>query len=156
MDVPSPLSTVDNSGVPLYSLLGDGEFSYISCNVILRSDGAAMVIPQKHVENCLFNHFDGVIAPVFTQAIGNLLKIRDHLRLQLDLECGNISEEYFDKTESLYLTEAKKTSLDRLKEEVRILLGFTHLPLDAEDIAEMLNCSMHDAEAVLKNYISEV
>jgi hypothetical protein len=34
-----------------------------------------------------------------------------------------------------------------------MLLGFTNLPLDSEDVAEILNCSVDDAEMALKNYL---
>ena len=96
------------------------------------------------------------IAPVFTKSIRNLLNTRNHLLLQLDLECGNISEEYFDKEESKYLSEIEKIPLEKLKEEIKLLFGFTNLPLDSEDISEILNCPVDDAEKVIHQYISGV
>jgi hypothetical protein len=91
--------------------------------------------------------------PLFNKAITNLLNIRNHLALQLDLECGNISEEYFDEEEPKYLAEAVKIPLDKLHEDVKLLLEFSNMSLDSEDIAEILNCPIDDAEKALKHFI---
>ena len=84
------------------------------------------------------------------------MSIRNHLLLQLDLEYGNISEEYFDKEEPKYLTEVEDIPFEKLKKEIKVLFGFTNLPLDSEDISEILNCSVDDAEKALKNYLDRV
>ena len=81
------------------------------------------------------------------------MNIRNHLLLQLDLECGNISEEYFDKEEPKYLSEVEKIPLEKLKDEIKMLYGFTNLPFDSVDISEILNCSVDDAEKVINQYI---
>jgi hypothetical protein len=114
------------------------------------------VIPQDVLENFYFNAFKEKITPVFTKTISNLLRIRNHLLIQLDLECGNISEEYFDKEEPKYLSEIEKIPLEKLKEEVKVLFSFTNLPFDSGDISEILNCSVDDAEKALRNYLDEV
>jgi len=114
------------------------------------------VIPQDVLENFYFNGFREKITPVFTKTIGNLLRIRNHLLMQLDFECGNISEEYFDKEELRYLSETEKIPLEKLKEEVKVLFSFTNLSFDSGDISEILNCSVDDAEKVLRYYLDEV
>jgi hypothetical protein len=143
---------MSNLETPQYFTLVGGEASSFSF-AICRSDGAVVVIPQNILGNFFFNSFKEKVAPVFNKAFGNLLNIRNHILLQLDLECGNISEEYFDKEESKYLTEIEKPSFENLKEEVKILFDFTKLPLDSEDISEILNCPVDDAEKALKNYM---
>jgi hypothetical protein len=153
---PSSAESLSNSETPLYSMLGGGEFSYLGFAMVCRSDGATMVIPQNVLGNFYFDSFKNRFDPVFSKAIKNLLNIRNHLLLQLDLECGNISEEYFDKEEPKYLTEIEKSSFEKLNEEIRMLLSFTHLPLDSEDISEIFNCSIDDAEKALTNYLIEV
>jgi hypothetical protein len=114
------------------------------------------VIPQNVPENFYFNSFREKVAPVVNKAVENLMNIRNHLLLQLDLECGNISEEYFDKEEPKYLSEMEQIPFEKLKEEVKVLFDFTSLPLDSEDISEILNCSIDDAEKALKYYTSGV
>jgi len=150
------VNSVSNLEEPLYIPVVCGDFSSFSLNLIFRRDGTVMVIPQNVLGNLYFNTFKEKIAPVFTKTIRNLLKIRNHLLLQLDLECGNISEEYFDKEELKYLSEVENIPLEKLKEEIKVLFGFTSLPFDAEDISEILNCSVDDAEKVLKYFLDEV
>jgi hypothetical protein len=112
-----------------------------------------VAIPQNVLGNLYFNSFKKKIAPVINKAVRNLLNIRNRLLLQLDLECGNISEEYFEKEEPKSLTEIENVSFEKLKEEIGIILDFVRLPLDAEDLSEILNCSIDDAEKALKYYM---
>ena len=106
------------------------------------------------LEKTYFNYFKEKIAPVFTKTIRNLLNTRNHLLLQLELECGNISEEYFDKEEPKYLSEIEKIPLEELEKEIKLLFGLTNLPFDAADISEILNCPVDDAEKVINQYIN--
>jgi len=138
-----------------FSVVG-GEIPYLSYLVICRSDGAVAAIPHDAIGNLYFNTFREKITPVFSKTIKNLLNIRNHLLLQLDLECGNISEEYFDKEEPKYLSEVEKIPLEKLEEEIKVLFSFTNLPFDSADISEILNCSVDDTEKVLKYYLDEV
>jgi len=140
-------SSIDNQ--LLFSVVG-GEIPYINYVVICRSDGAVATIPHDVLGNLYFNTFKEKMTPVFTKSIRNLLNIRNHLLLQLDLECGNITEEYFDREEPKYLTEVKKIPLKKLKEEIKLLYSFTNLPFDSRDISEILNCSIDDVEKVLE------
>jgi len=133
-----------------------GEISYNSYTVICRSDGVVAAIPQDVLGNLYFNIFMEKIAPVITKTLKNLLKIRNHLLLQLDLECGNISEEYFDREEPKYLTKIENTPLEKLKEEIKILFNFTNLPFDSGEISDIFNCSVDDAEKILKYYLDKV
>jgi hypothetical protein len=152
----SPLNTVTNSGASLYQPVGGGEFPFSGFSVIFWSDGVFAPVPQNVLGRLYFNSFREKIAPVFNKSVGNLLNIRNHLLLQLDLECGNISEEYFDKEETKYLTDIEEIPLEALKKQVRILFDFTNLALDSEDISEILNCPVDDAEKALKSYLNEV
>jgi hypothetical protein len=152
----SPVNNLFNLEEPLYFPITGRESSFSSFSIICRNDGAVAVVPQNILGNLYFNTFREKITPVFKKAIENLLTIRNHLLLQLDLECGNISEEYFDKEEPKYLTETEKISFEKLREEMKVLFGFTNLPLDSEDISEILNCPINDAEKVLKHYLGEV
>jgi len=138
----------------MYNFIVNSSFN--SFGVIYRSDGAAAVISQNVFENLHFSYFKEKVAPVFTKSIRNLLRIRSHLLLQLDFECGNISEEYFDKEEPKYLSEIEKIPFEKLKEEVKVLFSFTNLPFDSGDISEILNCSVDDAEKALRYYLDEV
>jgi hypothetical protein len=149
------LNSMFNLEEPLYFPIFGGEASFTSLGIVCQNDGTVVVIPQNVLGNLYFDFFREKIAPVFNKAIGNLLNIRNHLLLQLDLECGNISDECFDKEEPKYLTEIEKIPFEKLKEEIRILFCFTHLPLDSEDISEIINCSVDDAEKALTNYITE-
>jgi hypothetical protein len=132
-----------------FSVVG-GEIPYFSYAIICRSDGAVAAIPHDILGNLYFNTFRNKVAPVFTKAIKNLLNIRNHLLLQLDLECGNISEDNFDKEESKYLSEVNKIPPEKLKEEINLLFNFTNLPFDSVDISEILNCSVDDVESAIK------
>jgi hypothetical protein len=114
-----------------------------------------MTISPQNFSTLYYSSFKGTVAPVFNKAITNLLNIRDHLALQLDLECGNISEDYFDKEERKYLSETNKIPFDKLNKEVRLLYELSNVPLDAEDISEILNCSFDDAEIAVRNYIGK-
>jgi len=125
--------------------------TYFCFSVVCRNDGTTIAIPQNVLGNLYFNSFKKKTSPIFSKVLKNMLNIRDHLLLQLDLECGNISEEYFDKEEAKYLTEPENIPFEKLKEEVEMLFTFTDLPLDSEDISEILNCSIEDAEKALKN-----
>jgi hypothetical protein len=151
-----PMHNAFNPKEPLYFSVIGGEVSFLSFDMICRSDGAVMVIPQNVLGNLYSNSFKKEVAPVFHKAVSNLMNIRNHLLLQLDLEYGNISEEYFDKEEPKYLAEIKSIPFEKLKKEIKVLFGFTNLPLDSEDISEILNCSVDDAEKALKNYLHGV
>jgi hypothetical protein len=153
---PPPVNSVSNLEVPLSFPVASGEILSSRLILTLRCDGTVRIIPQNVLGNLYFNILKEKIAPVFTKTIMNLLKVRNHLLLQLDLECGNISEEYFDKEEPKYLSEAERIPIEKLNEEIKILLNFTNLPFDSGDISEILNCSIDDAEKVLKYYLDEV
>lgn len=153
---PSSSESLSNGETPLSFMLSGGEFSYLGFAMVCRSDGVAMVIPQNILGNFYFDSFRNLFTPVFSKTVRNLLNIRNHLLLQLDLECGNISEEYFDKEESKYLTEIENIPFEKLQEEIKMLFAFSNLPLDSEDISEMLNCSVDDAENALRNYLYKV
>jgi len=140
---PLSLNNTFSIDKPLQFSFDREEISYLSYVVVCRSDGVATVIHQDVLGDLSFNHFRRKVAPVFTKTVNNLLNIRNHLLLQLDLECGNISEEYFDKEEPKYLSEFEKIPPEKLKEEINILFGFTNLPFDSVDISEILNCSVH-------------
>jgi len=150
-----PLNSVFSDKQSQFFIIG-GDIPFFSINIIFRHDGSVAVIPQNVLGNLYFNTFREKIAPVFTKTIRNLLNIRDHLLLQMDLECGNISEEYFDKEEPKYLSKIEEIPPEKLKEEIKILFGFTNLPLDSVDISEILNCSVDDAEKMLNQYINGV
>ena len=104
---------------------------------------ASQWVSPQAVETAFFSE---KVKAVFRKSIQNLLKIRNHLLLQLDLECGNISEEYFDQEEPKYLSEIENTPLEELREEIKLLLEFVGLPLTLDDVSEILNCSLGDAE----------
>lgn len=119
-------------------------------------DGSSNALSANDLENLYFNMFIEKVAPLFNKAIKNLLNARNYLALQLDFECGNISEEYFDKEESKYLTEAKSIPINQLYNEAKLLLGFSNIALDSLEISEILGCSVDDAEKILKHLASEV
>jgi hypothetical protein len=152
----SPLDEVDETGTPLWFIMDGEEPSYLSFGIIRRNDGVEVMISQNVVDNFYFTVFRNRVAPVFNKALRNLLNIRNHLLLQLDLECGNITEEYFDKEEPKYLSDVETLPLETLKQQVKVLFGFTNLVLDSEYISEILNCPVDDAEKALKHYISGV
>jgi len=131
-----------------------GDVHPLSFSITIPHNGVVAVIPQDVLGNLYYNTFREKVAPVFTKSIKNLLNLRNHLSLQLDLECGNISEEDFDKEEPKYLTEIETIPPAKLQEEVKVLFGFTHYPFDSEDISEILNCSIDDAEKMINQYIN--
>ena len=118
-------------------------------------DGSVELISQELLRDIYFYAFSQKIAPVFNKALNNLMNIRNHLLLQLDLECGIITEKYFDKEEPKYLKEIECNSLDKLFEEIKILYRFTNLKLDSIEVSDLLNCSIEDAEKGIKHYINE-
>jgi hypothetical protein len=89
------------------------------------------------------------IREIVIKALTNLLNIRGHLLLQLNLACGNITETYFDEQESKYLTKIEKKTPKELKKEIETLRKFTSLKLDNLDILDILNCSINDLENAL-------
>ena len=156
---PLPSNSVSSIEKPMqFSVGGEASFfnSIFNSVVIYRSDGATAIISRSVLDNLYLDYFKKKITPVFAKAIRNLLNIRNHLSLQLDLECENISEDYFDKEEPKYLSEVEKIPLEKLKEEIKVLFGFTNLPFDSEDISEILNCTVDDAEKIIHQYINEV
>lgn len=138
------------------SQIDNRESSYLYFSLVCRNDGAVAVIPQSVLGTLYFNSFKEKTSPIFSKALKNMQNICNHLRLQLDLEYGNISEEYFDVEETKYLTEAENIPFEKLKEEVNMLLTFTDLPLDSEDISEILNCSIEDAEKALRSVLKRL
>jgi hypothetical protein len=86
---------------------------------------------------------------LLSKTIINLLNRCNHLSLQLDFECGNISKDYFDKEEPKYLLQAENITHEELIEDIKILFDFTKLPLDSNDISKILNCSVDEAEKVI-------
>lgn len=130
------------------------------------SGPSALVFPSPKMTNGSLRNFSShsqpvahqpatinEIIPVFNKAVMNLLKVRDHLLLQLNLEYGNISEKDFEREESAYLRETEKIPLEKLQEEVRILLA-AGSQLDALDISEILNCPIDDAEQAIDHYVT--
>jgi len=134
-------------------LINSQENSYLSFTIVCRNDGFGVVIPQNVLGNFYFNSFRNAVFPTFNKMLKNMMNIRNHLLLQLDLECGNISEEYFDEEETKYLTDTENIPFEKLKKEIEILFSFTDLPLDSEEISEILNCSIDDAEKALKTIL---
>ena len=117
-------------------------------------DDAEVIFPHNDPENLYSDYLKEKIAPIFTKIIKNLLNTRNHLLLQLNLECGIISEEYFDKEEPKYLSEVKKIPLEELEKEIKLLFSLTNLPFDSADISEILNCPVDDAEKVINQFIN--
>ena len=116
---------------------------------ICYGDGSEMPVSQNDLKDFYLYTIKKDIAPVFNKVVKNLINIRNHLLLQLDLECGNITEEYFDKEESNYLMETENIPFEQLKKEINILLSMTNIPIDSEEISEILNCSINDAEKII-------
>jgi len=120
---------------------------------ICRSDGLTAVFPQNSLGNAYFFYFAKQVSPLFKKAITNLSNIRKHLALQLDLECGNISEEYFAEEEKTCLLETEKIPFDELKKEVDLLYLLSNMPLDSEEVSGILNCSIGDAERAIRSVL---
>jgi len=116
---------------------------------ICYGDGSAMLVSQNDLKDFYLHTIKKEIAPVFNKVIKNLTNIKNHLLLQLDLACENITEEYFDKEESNYLMEAENIPFEQLRKEINTLLSMTNIPLDSEEISEVLNCSINDAERII-------
>jgi hypothetical protein len=96
-----------------------------------------------------------MIRRLFRKSIENLLKIQNRLALQLDFETGNITEETLTREEAKYLQEAEQIPQAQLQAEIRLLLELSCLPLDAEEISGILNCSVDDAEMGLKHVLQK-
>jgi hypothetical protein len=119
--------------------------------VFCRNDDNTIIIVQQ---DTIENFYRKSLTPIFNKAIRNLLNTRKHLALQLELECGNISEEFFLEEEDKYLLETEKIPFDELKKEIDLLFRFSDMALDAEEVSNILNCPIEDAEkAINKLYI---
>jgi hypothetical protein len=123
---------------------------------------SAFIVVHRHNDNAIFitqpctfeNFYHNPLIPVFKKAIKNFLNTRKHLALQLDFECKNISEEYFLEEQDKCLFESEKIPFDELKEEVDLLFRYSDIALDAEEVSNILNCPIDDAEkAINKLYI---
>jgi hypothetical protein len=68
---------------------------------------------------------------------------------------NNITEETFSREEAKYLQEAEQIPQAQLQTEIRLLLELSCLPLDAEEISGILNCSVDDAEMGLKHVLQD-
>lgn len=88
--------------------------------------------------------------------ISNLLNSRDYLGLELNLECGNITEREFEELEANFLREVIVLSLDDLKKKIDILVKLTGRVYDAEEISTMFNTSIEIAEHALTLYLKDV
>jgi hypothetical protein len=140
---------VTNGGQYYFSSIGE---PFVS--LIFWSSGYIYNISRDVCKEIYLNTSNETATTLLKKAIRNLLNIRNHLALQLDLECGNISEDYFEKEENKYLTEVEQIPLPDLYEEVSMLLRLSNMPLDAEEVSGILNCSIDGAEAAIKNFIS--
>ena len=146
-------TNIVSSGGNARCFSNSGGFSYTSFSVICRSDGATGVIPQDVLNNLYFRYYTELVSPLFQRAIKNLLNTRKHLALQLDLEFGNISEEYFNSEEKTCLFEAEKIPFDKLREEVNLLFKLSKMALDSEEVSGILNCPVDDAEKAIRNLL---
>ena len=93
---------------------------------------------------------------VFSTAINNLQKRKEHLALQLNREFGNISDEEYSKQEEAYLDEPDTIPEDELIRDIHLLLTFSKVPMDACDISDALNCSINAAENAIRVLLSNI
>jgi len=93
--------------------------------------------------------------PIFKEITTNLLRARDYLGLQLDLEYGNVSEKEFEELESLYLIEQKNIPCDGLKKYIEFVMDVTGKVFNSEEISTMFNCSAEAAEKAIDKMLLE-
>ena len=94
---------------------------------------------------------EGIVNKVLKKVISNLFKNRDHLGLQLDFEFGNITECEFKEQELAFMKEPEKFDIHLLKADIELIMNFTGLVFNAEEVSAMFNCSIDDAAKAIDN-----
>lgn len=95
------------------------------------------------------------IGSVLYTIISNLLKSRDYLGLQLNLEFGNISEEQYAQSELDFLTEPLELNISALKINVEMIMKLSNKIFNAEEISTMFNCSIEVAEKAIELIVKD-
>lgn len=95
------------------------------------------------------------IGPLFRTVISNLIRSRDYLGLQLNLEFGNIDEKEYEQVELDFLVEQIEIDPEKLKYNVDILMKLTNRVYNSEEIATMFNCPIDVAEKSLNILLLE-
>lgn len=97
-----------------------------------------------------FNAVKDKLSPILNKIVTNLIKSRDFLGLQLDLEFENISSEQYEQMEMDSLTELVEIDPNLLKNDIDILIKLTNRPYNSEEISTMFNCNLDAAEKAIE------
>lgn len=96
-----------------------------------------------------FERVKNVICPLLQTVISNLIRSRDYLGLQLNLEFGNIDEKEYEQLELAFLVEQSEVDPENLKNDINMLINLSNRVYNSEEIATMFNCSVDKAEKAL-------
>ena len=103
-------------------------------------------------------YYDSVknkLSPILKTIISNLLRSRDFLGLQLNLEFGNITNEQYEQLELEFLSEPQEIDPIVLKSDIDILMNLSNRVFNAEEISTMFNCSVETAEKAIDQLLLE-
>lgn len=95
------------------------------------------------------------ISPLLQTVISNLIRSRDYLGLQLNLEFGNIDDKEYEQLELDFLVEQIEIDPEKLKYNVEMLVKLSNRVYNSEEIATMFNCSIDVAEKSLNILLLE-
>ena len=93
---------------------------------------------------------------ILNKIISNLLRSRDFIGLQLNLEFGNITDEQYERLELDYLSEPQDIDISVLKSDINVLMWLSNKIFNAEEISTMFNCSLDKAEKAIDLILLEL
>lgn len=118
----------------------------LSYEVRLSEGERAVTMKFEDFNRQYFEMIKDKLSPLLNTVISNLLRSRDYLGLQLNLEFGNISNDQYEQLELDFLKEPVQIEATTLKNDLDILMRLSNKVFNAEEISTMFNCPLETAE----------
>jgi hypothetical protein len=131
---------------------GNEQLNY---SVTLSSGEQSVILTLNDFNKKYYELVRNEIGPILNIIISNLIRSRDYMGLQLNLEFGNISEKEYEQLELDFLTEQKELDPIELKTDVEMLIKLLNKTFNVEEISTMFNCSIESAEKAMNILLIE-
>lgn len=160
MNIETPLTLITNStGHPQpfsLTLLTTNSTGHEQLTITLASStGQKAVMTLDDFNREYFELAKDRIGPLLQTVISNLIRSRDYLGLQLNLEFGNIDQKEYEQVELDFLVEQIEIDPEELKCNVEMLMKLSNRVYNSEEIATMFNCPVDAAEKSLNILLLE-
>lgn len=114
------------------------------------SNGVEVItLTIEGINKLYYDRIQERLSPMLNKVISNLIKSREFLGLQLNLEFGNINQNEYEQLETEFLTEPIDIPIYELSEDVHALMQLTNRVFNAEEISTMFNCPIESAEKAI-------